>query len=89
MVASSKHGAGFGVPNNKAEHAAQVLDDILAPVVVTHNDGLAIALSIKGITRGRELLTKFDVVIDFTVEGQSVALGIVLWAPAQRLVGVF
>ena len=66
-----------------------MLDNVLAPVVVANNNGLPIALSIKGVARSSEFFAQFHVVIDLAVEGEGIALGIVLGAPAQRLVGVF
>ena len=57
-------------------------------MVIAHDDGLAVALGVEGIAGGTELFAKFYVVIDFAVEGKGIALGVVLGAPAERLIGV-
>ena len=78
----------MGIPDDDAEHAAQVVDYVLAPVVVAHHDGLAIALGVEGVAETLELLAQLHVVVDFTIKGHGVAVGLVLWAPAEGLMGM-
>ena len=88
LVPGSEHSLRFAIPDHDGEHAAQVTDDVLTPVVVAHDDGLAVTLSVKRVPRGGELLPELNVVVDLAVKRHGVPVGIILRAPLQRLVGV-
>ncbi len=86
MRSVASHTAKANVP--------QVVDDVLAPVVVADDDGLEVTGGVEGVTGGLQLLAQLHVVVDLTVEGQGVAGGLAFLAllalriPLERLVGV-
>ena len=71
----------LGIPDAEGEHSAQVLHDFLTPVVEANHDGLAVALSIKGVASGLQFFTQFHIVVDLAIERQGIAFRLIRWAP--------
>ena len=74
------------VPDGDAEHAAQMLDDVGAPVVKADHDGLSVARGVEGIACVGQLPAEFHVVVDLAVERHGVTVRLVFGAPHERLV---
>ncbi|CQD09133.1 hypothetical protein U2A4042370028 [Corynebacterium striatum] len=88
MIAGCEHRLGFGIPNDEAEHATQVVDHVFTPVVVAHDDRLTIALGVELQASSAKFFTQLDVVVNFAVKGEGVPLWVIFWSPAKWLVGV-
>src|SRR5699024_12478987 len=63
-----------------------MIDYILAPVVIAHGNWFAFTFSIKGVAVTFEFFSQLDVVVNFAVKRQRIALWVVFGAPAQWLV---
>ena len=83
-VAGAEDGLLLGVPDEEGEHAAQPVDDVLAPQVVAGDDRLGVALGREGRALGGQLRPQLQVVVDLAVEDDPVpAVGV-----GHRLVAV-
>ena len=82
MITCREHTLCLGIPNDKREHATQVFDNLLSPVVEANNDWLTVPRGIEIVACLLQFLAKLDVVINLAVERQRVALRILLRAPA-------
>ena len=72
-VAGAERPAGRAVPDQEGEHAAQLVQHRLAPVVVPGDDDLGVALGGElGAESVDQLLPQLDVVVDLAVEGEQV-----------------
>ena len=73
-VARAERRPGLGVPDDEREHAAQPVDDVLAPQVVAGDDRLGVALGReRRRPRRRARLAQLQVVVDLAVEDDPVA----------------
>ena len=88
-VASEEQLSFFAVPDREREHSAQPADRFGAPMVERCDDRFTVALGAEAdpVLSG-QLIAKLEVVVDFAIEGQRVALGILGRSPAERLMRV-
>src|SRR5215831_21062109 len=56
------------VPNGKREHAVEVVDAVVAPLLVGVHDGFGVGTRAVGVTAGFELASDERVVVDLAVE---------------------
>src|SRR5699024_12319067 len=66
-----------------------MIDYVFAPVVVANDDWFTVTFGIEGVSVTLALLAQLDIDINFIIVGKGIALWIVFWAPAQRLVRMF
>jgi len=68
VVARNEEGLLVAVPDGEREHAAQVLDAILAPFFPGVDDGFGVGLRGEGVAERREFFRQLAEVVDLAVE---------------------
>ena len=58
------------VPDRKGEHAPQLLEDLLAVLLIAVEDGLAVGLGAEGVALLQQVLPELLIVVDLPVEHQ-------------------
>ena len=67
-IAREQQRAAAAVPERDAEHAAQVRERVLAPLLVGVDDGLGVGVGVERVAVGDELGAQLAVVVDLAVE---------------------
>src|SRR5260370_18509079 len=72
-IAGAKGRQTLAIPDNKGEHAVQLLDDVRAPTMVAFENDFGIGVGSKDHALACELLAQLDKIINFAVEDDHIA----------------
>src|SRR6266480_1298318 len=61
------------VPDREGEHAAQAMDDLAPPVLISAQQHFGVGIAREAVTEPSELLSQLAKVVDFPIEGQREA----------------
>src|ERR1051325_12166179 len=72
VIASQRQDAFFIVPNRECEHAVELQEAIATPLSECGKKNFSVALRTKLMTECDQLLAKFSIVEDLSVEGEDI-----------------
>src|SRR5262249_6881002 len=76
-VAREDHASLSRVPDREREHAAQAMDDLLAPLLIGAQQDLGVRIEREAVAEPDQLAPQLAEVVDLAVEGQREPCGVV------------
>src|SRR3989442_15784151 len=72
-ITGAKDRRAQAIPDDKGEHAMQLLDDVRSPTTVAFENNLGIGACAKGRALACEALAQLEEIINFAVENDHIA----------------